>query len=384
MRILLYSHFWSPSVGGVETVASELARGLTAAGSSGSSRPFEVTLVTDTPAGSFNDSNVPFRVVRKPSLSTWLRELRSADVVELEGPALMPQFLAWLLGKRVVIRHHGYQAACPNGLLVIQSDRSLCPGHFMAGNYKKCVDCNASNMTRAASWRSLWLTFPRRWLAEHATANVSVSQYVANILKLPRSSVIWNGVPPAPITEIAFASPVRFAFVGRLVQEKGVQVLLHAAAALVHEDCVFEVVVIGDGPERRALETLARELQLEQRVKFLGEQRGDGLRAALDGASAVVMPSLWEETFGLAAVEQMMRGRMTIVSDAAGLAEAVADTGLKFSMGDAGGLAVCMRQVIEDPSLAVKLGTASRKRAESLLTSAHMLQKTMALYESIL
>src|ERR1700759_3869696 len=142
MKLLLHSHFWAPSVGGGETVATKLATGLAASDADASRH--EVTLVTDTAAGAFDDRSVPFRVVRQPSLGTWLRELRAADIVELEGPALLPQFLAWLLGKRVVLRHHVYQAVCPNGLLIVQTDRSLCPGHFMAGNYSKCVECNAA------------------------------------------------------------------------------------------------------------------------------------------------------------------------------------------------------------------------------------------------
>ena len=383
MKILLYSHFWAPSLGGVETVASELSAGLARAEPAKAKR-FEVTLVTDTAAGAFDDRSVPFRVVRQPSLGTWLSELRAADIVELEGPALLPQFLAWILRKRVVLRHHAYQSVCPNGLLVVQTDRSLCPGHFMAGNYAKCVECNAANMSRSASRRSLWLTFPRRWLAKRAKANVSVSQYVANTVQLTHSSVIWNGVPVAPSeAAINIATPVRFAFVGRLVHEKGVQVLLRAAAMLAREGRPFEVIVIGDGPERAPLESLVRELQLGSHVRFCGAKRGEDLDAALDGVAAVVMPSLWAETFGLAAVEQMMRGRATIVSDFAGLAEAVGDTGLKFPMGDAGTLAACMRQIIEDPSLAARLGAAARKRAETQLTTAQMCDKTIALYESL-
>ena len=302
--------------------------------------------------------------------------------MELEGPALLPQFLAWILGKRVVLRHHAYQSVCPNGLLIVQTDRSLCPGHFMAGNYAKCIECNSANMSRAASRRSLWLTFPRRWLAKRATANVSVSQYVANTVQLPHSSVIWNGVAVAPLAgAVAGAASVRFAFVGRLVHEKGVQVLLRAAAALAREKRAFEVIVIGDGPEREKLESLTRELQLGAEVRFTGAKRGTDLDAALEGVAAVVMPSLWAETFGLAAVEQMMRGRATIVSDFAGLAEAVGDTGLTFPMGDADALAACMRKIIEDPRLAAQLGAAARKRAETQLTTSQMCEKTACLYD---
>ena len=78
----------------------------------------KITLVTLTPADGMNDSLLPFHIVRRPSLWSFIHLIRSADLVHLAGPALLPLALGWLLKKRIVLEHHNYQSICPNGLLI--------------------------------------------------------------------------------------------------------------------------------------------------------------------------------------------------------------------------------------------------------------------------
>lgn len=71
---------------------------------------------------------------------------------------------------------------------------------------------------------------------------------------------------------------------------------------------------------------------------------------ALQDVTVVVMPSTWDEPASLAAIEQMMHGRLVIVADIGGLAEVLGDTGLNFPPGNTISLANCLRRVIENPS----------------------------------
>ena len=103
----------------------------------------------------------------------------------------------------------------------------------------------------------------------------------------------------------------------------------------------------------------------------------------LRDVQAVVMPSVWEETAGLAAIEQMMRGRLVIASDVGGLGEIVGDAGLKFPPGDAGALADCMRKVLRDPSLIESFGRKARERALRLFTRSRMTEEHARLYRGI-
>src|SRR5262245_47106691 len=129
MKLLIYSHFFAPSVGGVETIVLSLARGLAALRDSVGAAQFEVTVVTRTPANTFNDAELPFRIIREPSVIQLWRLIRSSDVVHVAGPAMAPLILTHLSGTPLVIEHHGYQAICPNGLLLHHPTKSACPGH---------------------------------------------------------------------------------------------------------------------------------------------------------------------------------------------------------------------------------------------------------------
>ncbi len=105
MKLLLYSHYFAPSIGGVETIVLSLARGLAELRAAGGARELEVALATRTAREKFDDSSLPFPVVRRAGFWELLRLVRRADIVHLAGPALLPLALGLLLRKPVVIEH---------------------------------------------------------------------------------------------------------------------------------------------------------------------------------------------------------------------------------------------------------------------------------------
>src|SRR5271169_4532600 len=96
MKLLIYSHFFAPSVGGVETLVLSLARGLAGLRAASGDPEFEITLVTQTHAGQFDDLSLPFRVVRQPTLIELWVLIRASRVVHVAGPALAPLILGLL------------------------------------------------------------------------------------------------------------------------------------------------------------------------------------------------------------------------------------------------------------------------------------------------
>jgi glycosyltransferase involved in cell wall biosynthesis len=92
------------------------------------------------------------------------------------------------------------------------------------------------------------------------------------------------------------------------------------------------------------------------------------------------MPSVWEETAGLAAIEQMMRGRLVIASKIGGLAEVVDNTGLTFPAGNAQALANSMKTVLQDPSIIDSLGRKARDRAHLFFLRARMVEEHASVY----
>jgi glycosyltransferase involved in cell wall biosynthesis len=387
IKVLIYAHSWAPAVGGVETTTMMLAEGLARRPNDVSGDSIDVTLVTLTLAAGMNDSLLPFRVVRRPSWWKLSELVRSADIIHLAGPALTPLALAWLLKKRSVLEHDNYQSMCPNGLLIHQPDLTICPGHFLAGHYKECFRCNSLTLGRAKSLRDLFLAFPRRWLAKRVTTNVAPSCHMKARAALPRTRIIYHGVPadasPKSSKERAQGS-VCFAFVGRLVKEKGVSVLLRCANELATDGCDFRLQIVGDGPERAALEALARSLRLANHVEFTGAVPTESISSVIREAIAVVMPSTWEDVAPLVAIEQMMQGRLVIAADVGGLGEIVNGFGLTFPAGDVAGLKRCMRQTIDDPHLAMQMGRKAQINAMSNFSQERTAEEHLRLYRELL
>ena len=277
----------------------------------------------------------------------------------------------------------------PNGLLLYAPDHTLCPGHFMGGRYRKCLQCNAKDLGWIGSFRNLVSTFPRRWLCARAAGNIAVSRHVAMRIALPRTRTIYHGIldatasrrpDPSPGNE----APLRIGYVGRLVQEKGLPVLLDAAKQLANDGIPFQLTFIGDGTQRAELEASARRLGLQDRVTFAGELRGSGFEAALQKVQVLVMPSEWEETAGLAAIEQMMRARSDRRGRYRRLSEIVGDAGLNFAPKDAAALAARLHQIYNKPSLLTSLGSAARSRATQLFNLDSMIQQHVELYEEVI
>ncbi len=391
MKLLIYGEYFLPSIGGVQTAMELLARGLAAFHNrdrSGGLGPIEVTVATNTPRDEMDDSRLSYRVVRRPTFRHLARLIRDAGVVHLAGPCFLPMLMAWMTGKPFVVVHHVYQAVCPNGLLFKQPSQKVCAGHFMKGEYAECFRCCSQTMGAAGGIKSLLLEFPRRWLCKQASSNVMITHHVASRLQLPRSRTIYYGIDDIEPLVVQNgrnqSGPVEFGYVGRLVAEKGLPMLLQAAKHLAESGEPFHLTFIGDGPQRARLEALVKTLGLGELVEFTGYLRGEALERAAARIAVLIMPSIWEESAGLAAIEQMMRGRMVIAANIGGLGEIVGDAGLKFTMGDSQSLAHSMQRVIEDPSLIASLGSAARERAMRLFRRDTMIESQVAVCRDVL
>ena len=200
LNILIYAYSFAPQIGGAETYVMNLARGLTdgganSGGKGGNSAGVGVTVATSTSADGFDDYVLPFRVARRPGLRESLALIRWADIVLLAGPVFLPLVLSLIMRKPVAVEHHGYQAACPNGLLLEEPRKVVCPGHFMARRYLRCLRCVSATGGWAQAATKVLATFPRRWMCEKVAVNIAVSQHVANRISLPRAEVVCHGVP---------------------------------------------------------------------------------------------------------------------------------------------------------------------------------------------
>jgi glycogen synthase len=385
MKLVIYSHFFAPSVGGVENIVMSLATGLSELRASNASREFDITVATQTPAGEVSDAGLPFRLVRQPRASQLRRLIRHADVVHVAGAAIGPILLGLLAKKPVVVEHHGFQVICPTGQLLQEPQNAPCPGYFMAGHHGECLRCSGTPQ-RFASLRAWTLTFLRRFLCQRVAVNITPTAWLASRLQLLHSETVPHGLPGGPLlVRLArIQGPPVLVFVGRLVTTKGARLLLDAAFLLKNQHRLFQLIIVGDGPERAALEDHARELSLLEQVQFSGRLPQRQVNALLDGAQIVVVPSLGGEVFGMVVAESMLRGFPVVASDLGAFVEILGGTGKMFRTGDAADLALRLAEVFDDPGSARQLGEAAHRRVVDFFSLSRMIDGHANIYRRFL
>jgi glycosyltransferase involved in cell wall biosynthesis len=328
VRILLYSRAFPPALGGIERFADSLAGWL-------GERGHDVWVATDTPTEAPEPERT-FRVARRQP-SAWLRRLaRAADVVHVNGLALRGTALGVGARRPTVVTHQGHQAVCPTGLCMPTS--GVCTAGPTTG---PCGTCPERGLVGRVD------VMAHRTACRRIASNVAVSQYLNSRLGLPDARTIYS-----PVTRSAFDAATTapgedglITFAGRLVEEKGVDVLLRALEYLPEA----RLQVVGDGPMGPRYRDLTRKLGLSLRVTFLGAQPFDGVADAYARAAVVCVPTRCEEAFGFAAAEAMTMGRPLVVAPSGALIELCADhRGFVASSRDPESLAHALRHALGD------------------------------------
>lgn len=182
-----------------------------------------------------------------------------------------------------------------------------------------------------------------------------------------RVRVIPNGVDTRQFTpgRKAVDGRCRLLFVGRLVQQKGVDTLLRAVAAAARHRPGLQLSLIGDGPQREELEQLAVALGIAHRVDFAGWFERADLPDRYRLADVFVLPSR-DEGMPNVVLEAMASGLPIVASDVPGTRELV-DSGVNgalFPAGDTNALAAALVELASEPGLRLRYGAASWSRAQ--------------------
>jgi glycosyltransferase involved in cell wall biosynthesis len=181
------------------------------------------------------------------------------------------------------------------------------------------------------------------------------------ILELPHPAP-WFGTEVIPAER---DDPRRVAGAGRLVPDKGFDVLLVAFAEIAEEypDVILDLA--GDGPERSNLQRMATSLGLADRVRFRGWVGANAMPGFFGGASVAVLPSRVNEGLGMVLVEAGLAGCALIGSDVGGIRDIIRPdvTGILAPPNDPGSLADALRTLLQEPKRASRLGAAARKES---------------------
>jgi glycosyltransferase involved in cell wall biosynthesis len=168
-----------------------------------------------------------------------------------------------------------------------------------------------------------------------------------------------------------------------LVELKGIEYLLRAAAALQHEFPALRVEIAGSGPQRERLEKAVTRSGLGEHVKFLGWI--DDLTPVLPRWDVFVMPSL-EEGFPIAALDAMAAGLPVIATSVGGVPELIEDgkTGWLVPPRDAKALVSRLRPLLSNAELRLSMGAAGYSRVRDHFSAAQMTESFARLYDELL
>jgi glycosyltransferase involved in cell wall biosynthesis len=195
----------------------------------------------------------------------------------------------------------------------------------------------------------------------HADLAVAYSSSVERHLAINgvrRRAIVPLFTTLAPQAGSGHAARRRVVFAGRIVQPKGVEVLVRAA-----RDVDGEFVICGDGRLLPTLRRLARKLGIAERIRFSGWLPPGELAAELANASVVAIPSLWPEPFGLVGIEAHAAGRPVVASATGGVSDWLTDgvSGILVRPGDASALARALNELLADPARQQAMGAAGRE-----------------------
>lgn len=305
MRILIFTTVFTPSIGGIERLAALLAREFAVLG-------HEVTVATLTPGADI--SSVPYRISRAPSTGHFIDMLRRCDV-NLHFNLSLKHLHPIPLRTPLVVSH--------------QTEYTRPSGHRGFRDRLKVALARRLN-------------------------GIACSRYIAR--RVGCRTVVENAYDDALFrrTERLDQRTGDVVFLGRLVTEKGCDLLLDALALTAGRIPEPSCTIIGNGPERGRLADLVTRLGL-RRVHFAGPLQGEELVAELNRHRILAAPSRYAEPFGIVALEGLACGCLPIVSRAGGLTEAIGSHGLVFDNGEAQGLSDQIVEAVSQPRLADQL-----------------------------
>ncbi len=174
-------------------------------------------------------------------------------------------------------------------------------------------------------------------------------------------------------------------YVGRLVEEKGLEILLHAVSKLQGP---WNLQILGDGPDRKRLEHMAQWLGISARITFDQKMPSSHLPHYFSGLDVLVLPSVaranWKEQFGRVLIEAMACDVITVGARSGAIPEVIGDAGLTFAEGDAEELRAQLQLLLDDVPLRRDLRQKGRRRVTEQYTQAAIAHNTVAVYRQLL
>jgi len=293
------------------------------------------------------------------------------------SPIILP-----LLKKTPTLYHIvWYRPICPTGTKLLPDNT---PCYLTQGKV-----CYSRGCLPLRDWIPLMLQAKlfRRWKKSFRLF-VTCSEHVKKRLVeegFEPVEVIMNGIRDIPKCVHILSTPI-VSFAGRMVREKGVDVLLRAFSEVIKHVPEAKLILAGDGPKRKELETMARQLGASNNVTFLGHIPREKLEEVFSSSWVQVIPSIWEEPFGNVALEAMARGTVVVASSAGGLKEIIehGKTGFLVPPGNVELLKETLLYILKNPDLIERIGKEGRRVILERFNMESYIQQFIKLYNRLL
>jgi glycosyltransferase involved in cell wall biosynthesis len=300
MKILIAAHVFSPMVGGIESVTLDLALAFANQG-------HEVQVITPTPSVDPKDDH-GLKVIRSSGKSDLIRAVRWCDVYLQSNISLQTAWPLLFIRRPWVVCTHTW---------IRRTNGST----GLADRFKKFLLRFATNI------------YISKAIRDHVGCKGS-------IIPNPYNDGLFRVIP-------GIARERSLVFLGRLVSDKGCDLMIESLAQLRDAGWAMPLTIIGSGSEEEALKKSVVEKRLGGLVTFAGVLRGESLARELNRHEVLVVPSRWEEPFGMVAVEGIACGCLVVGSNRGGLSDAIGPCGLTFKSGDAADLTRAIREIFE-------------------------------------
>jgi glycosyltransferase involved in cell wall biosynthesis len=202
---------------------------------------------------------------------------------------------------------------------------------------------------------------------------------------LPHRTIPQIGTPLPSAVQRTPHPGLAIGFVGRLIPEKGLDLLFRAAVKLIGR---WTLTVVGTGPAQEELETLAERLGIAGRVTWLGALPRSGVEQIWPRLDVVVMPSRttprWIEATPRAALDAMAHGVAAVGSAAGAIPETLGDAGVVVPEEDVTALSETLQRLHDDPAEYQRLGAAGRRRVMDAFTDTAIAERTLAFWRDLI
>jgi glycogen(starch) synthase len=361
-RFLIYSHFYYPSIGGIERHTDNLAKLLINKG-------YNVTIVTQSGNKAVEIGKII--IVRRPSIALLASLIFYHDVIHMQGFNIFVYLFTKLFRKRIVWYHHGYDLCSVGGGTSI---------------YKGFLKTLEPHLRRNLVGILLWLSFHiSRMIAkiDKKVVHIVLTYYmlikVREFVRSLKWHVIYYPILFDNLNHISLNNSNYddnyILLYGRMMAGKGEDVLIKALSILKDKGIIYRAIICGPSPNKNYPNNLIKFHGLENQVSYVGPRLGKELVELINRSSLVIVPTTYGEGVGLTAIEAMFLGKPVIASDYGYAREYVKNFGILVPPNDPYALAEAIHELMSDKNKIEILGKKAKEYARRVFDPENYLQK---------